>query len=104
YFDLEITRPQHVTADRNNPGTGIARATEPGIFRSTHRDDMLHVAERLDVVDDGRRHVKAQHRREIRRFYPRIGAFTFERFDQPGFLATNIGPGAAMNVDFNVKL
>src|SRR6478752_7070323 len=30
YFDLEITRPHHVAADTNNPGTGIARRTEPG--------------------------------------------------------------------------
>ena len=104
HFDLEITRAHYVAADTNNPGAGIAGTTEVGIFRPSHGDDVLHMAQRLDVVDDGRTHVKTEHGREIGRFDPGIGTFTFKRFDQPGFLATNIGPGPAMNVDLYVEL
>ena len=46
--------------------------------------------------------VKAQHGRKIRRLDAGIGALAFQRFDQPGFLAANIGARAAMDVNFQV--
>ena len=73
------------------------------VFRAAHRDDVLHVAERFDVVHDRRAHVETEHRREIRRLDPRIGALAFERFDQAGFFAADVGAGAAMDVDLDVE-
>ena len=67
------------------------------------RDDVLHVAERLDVVDDRRALIKAEHGREIRRLDPRISALAFERFDQPGLLAADVSARAAMHVDLAVE-
>ena len=49
------------------------------------------------------RHVEAEHRREIRRLDPRIGALAFERFDQAGFFAADVGAGAAMNVNLDIE-
>ena len=64
---------------------------------------MLHVAKRFDVVHDRRAHVETEHSRKIGRLDPRIGALAFERFDQPGLLATDIGAGAAMDVNLDVE-
>jgi hypothetical protein len=60
---------------------------------------VLHVAERLDVVDDRRALVEAEDRREIRRLDPRIGPLALERLDEPGLLAADVGAGAAVDVD-----
>ena len=73
------------------------------IFRAAHRDDVLHVAKRLDVVHDRRAHVETEHRRKIRRLDARIGALAFERFDQAGFFAADVGAGAAMDVNLHVE-
>src|SRR5205085_7663310 len=104
YFDLKVTWADYVAADANNPGAGIAGAAQSRILRAAHRDDMLHVTERLNVIHDGRTHVEAQCCGEVRWFDPRIGALAFERFDQSRFLTTNVGTGAAMNEDFDIKL
>src|SRR5690606_6257036 len=61
--------------------------------------DVLHVAEGLDVVDDGRALVEAEHRREVGRLDAGVGAFAFEGLDEAGLLATDVGAGAAVNVD-----
>ena len=73
------------------------------VFRAAHRDDVLHVAERLDVVHDRRAHVEPEHGRKIGRLDPRISALAFERFDQPGFFAADVSAGAAMDVNLDVE-
>ena len=102
-FNFEITGPLHVAADANDARAGVVRAAEPGIFRAAHRDDVLHVAERLDVVHDRRAHVEAEHGGKIGRLDPRIGALAFERFDQAGFFAADVSAGAAMDVNLDVE-
>jgi hypothetical protein len=74
-----------------------------GVFRAAHLEDVLHVAEGLDVVDDGRAHVEAERGGEIRRLDARIGALAFERLDQAGLLAADVGAGAAVHVDLAVE-
>ena len=103
-FDLKVTGTDYVAANANNPGAGIAGPAKSRILRAAHRNDMLHVTERFDVVHDGRTHVEAQRCGEVRRFDPRIRALAFERFDQPRFLTANVGAGAAMNEDFHIKM
>ena len=102
-FDFEIAGPLHIAAHADDAGAGVVRRAEPRVFRAAHRDDVLHVAERLDVVHDRRAHVEAEHGREIGRLDARIGALAFERFDQAGFLAADVGAGAAMDVDLAVE-
>ena len=103
HFDLEITGPLHVAAHTNDPGAGVVRPAEAGVTAAAHFDDVLHVAEGLDVVHDCRAHVEAEHRREIRRLDSWISALAFERFDQPGFFAADVSAGAAMNVNLDVE-
>ena len=66
------------------------------------RDDVLDVAERLDVVDDGGAHVEPEHGGEVGRLDARVGALALERFDQARFLAADVGARAAMDVDFQL--
>ncbi len=63
---------------------------------------MLHRTQGFDVVHDGRAHIKAQDRWEIRRLDARIGALAFQRFDQAGFLPANVSARAAVQVDFQI--
>src|SRR4029077_3266888 len=85
-------------------GAGITGPAESRIFRATHGDDMLHVTECFDVIHDGWAHIKTEHRGKVRWFDPWVSALAFERFDQPRFLTANVGAGAAMNEDFDVKV
>ena len=64
-------------------------------------DDVRHVAERLDVVDDGRRLVQALHGRE-RRAQPRLAAEPLERVEQRGLLTADVRAGAAVQHDVEV--
>jgi hypothetical protein len=61
-------------------------------------DDLLHTGDRLDVVDYGRL-AEGPFDRGKRRLDARPGAFALEAFDQPRFLAADIGAGAAVHVD-----
>ena len=100
---FEVAGLLHVAADAEDAGAGVVRRAELGVRRAAHVHDVLHVAERLHVVHDRRAHVETEHGGEIRRLDARIGALAFERFDQAGFLAADVGAGAAMDVDFAVE-
>ena len=60
--------------------------------------DVEDVDERLDVVDDRRLAEEARLHRE-RRLVPRLAAEALDRIEQRGFLATNVGAGAAAQLD-----
>ena len=64
---------------------------------------MLHVAERLDVVDDGRAHPQTKHGWKIRRLDTRIRTLAFERFDEAGFFAADVSTSATMNVHLQIE-
>ena len=91
-----------MAAQADDARAGVVRRAELREFRASHRDNVLHVAERLDVVDDGRAHPQTEHGRKIRRLDARIRTLAFERFDEAGFLAANVGACAAMNVNFQI--
>src|SRR5262249_38352855 len=59
-------------------------------------DDVDDAGERFDVVDDRRRSEDPPDRRE-RRLDPRLAALALEALDQPGFLAADVGAGAAVD-------
>ena len=97
-----ITRFHHVPTHAKNPGSGVVGSSNLGKGLSAHLHDVLHVAEGLHVVDDRGAHVEAQHGRKIRRLDPRIGTLAFERFDQTGFLPTDISSGTAVDVNLQI--
>src|SRR5712672_1424049 len=93
----------HAATHAQDARAGVVRLAQFGVFRATHADDVLHVAERLDVVHDDRALVETEDGGEIRRLDAGIGALAFERFDEAGLLAANVGTRAAMHVDFTVE-
>src|ERR1019366_9165680 len=101
-FDFVVAWAFYMAAQADDARAGVVRRAELGKFHAAHRDDVLHVAKRLDVVDDGRAHPQAEHRRKIRRFDARIRPLAFERFDEAGFLAANVSARAAMDVNFQI--
>ena len=66
-LDFEIAGLLHIAADAEDAGAGVIRAADLGVLRAAHADDVLHVAERLDVIDDGGALVEAEHGGEIGR-------------------------------------
>ena len=57
-------------------------------------DDVAHPPQRLDIVDQRRQAEQADLER-IRRLVPRQAALALDAFEQRGFLAADIGAGAA---------
>ena len=95
-LDLVVAGPLHVAGDRDDLGAGRllgAEALEPVGARG---DDVRHVGERLDVVDQGRPVVEALDGREGR-LQPRVAALALERVEQSGLLAADVGAGAAVD-------
>src|SRR5205085_7409991 len=102
-LDFKVPWTHHISAYTNDPGAGIVRPAELGVVRASHGNNVLHVAQSLDVVDDCRRHVEPEHSREVGRLNPGIGPLPFERFDQPGFFAADISASSAVNEHFDIE-
>ena len=64
-------------------------------------EDRNEICERLDVVDDGRHPIEALDRRKGR-LEPRLAALAFERVEQAGLLAADVGARAAVHGDLEV--
>src|SRR5690606_4549835 len=96
---LVVAGALHVAGDAEDAGAGVVGRADLGVGLAADVHDVLHVAEGLDVVDDGRALVEAEHRREVGRLDAGVGAFAFEGLDEAGLLATDVGAGAAVNVD-----
>ncbi len=60
------------------------------------------MAQRLDVVDDGRAHVETEDGGKVRRLDARVGALALERLDQPGLLAADVGARTAADIDLEL--
>ena len=93
----------HVAAHAKRARAAVTGGAELGEFRRAQVDDMFDVAEGLDVVDDGRAIVESEDGGEKRRLDPRVGTFAFERFEQAGLFAADVGPGALVHVDVAVE-
>src|SRR6266851_6445702 len=65
-------------------------------------DDVRNAGHSLDVVDD-RWLAKSSLDGGKRRFDSRPGPFPFQTLNQTGFFSTNVGPGAPMQVDVEIK-
>ena len=98
---LVVAGPLHLARDREHLRAGCLLcplALEP--VRPA-LDDVRHVAERLDVVDHGRRLVQTLHGRE-RRAQPWLAAEALERGQQCRLLAADVRARAAVQHDVEV--
>ena len=86
-----------MTADAEEAGAGVVRRANLRVVVAAHLDDVLHVAERLHVVHDGRTLVEAEHGGKIRRLDARVRPLALERFDQARLLAADVGAGTAVH-------
>ena len=92
-----------IAAHAHGARAAVAGSAHFGIFLGAHGDDVLHMADRLHIVHDGRLHVEAEHGGEIRRLDAGVGAFALEGFEKAGFLAANVGAGALVDIDVEVE-
>src|SRR4029077_2188801 len=96
-------RPLYIAAHANDTRAGVVRATEPCVLGAAHRDDVLHVTKRLDIVDNCRTHIEAEDGRKKRGLDPGIGALAFKRLDQARLFAADVSARAPVNVNLDVK-
>lgn len=92
-----------VAGDTQDAGACVVGLAEFGVFGTAHANDVFDVAEGLDVVDDGGRHVEAEDGGEVGRLDAGVWALAFEGFDKAGFLSADVGTRAAVDVDFAVE-
>ena len=100
--EFKVTGILHVATDAERARAAVAGGAELGELGRAHGNDVPHVAEGLDVVDDGRAVVEAEDCGEKRRFDARIRTLALEGFEQAGFFAADVGAGAL--VDENVAV
>src|SRR6185312_10461044 len=93
------TRALHVARDAEDARARVIGRADLGVLRAAVLRDELHVAERLDVVDDRRALVEAEDGGEIRGLDARVGALALEGLDETGLLAADVGAGAAVHED-----
>src|SRR3954451_21487591 len=79
-------------------GAAVLRPAHGGEPGGTAPQDGRRDRDRFDVVDRGRTAIEADCRREWR-LQARLALLALEALQQPGFLAADVGAGAAMQVD-----
>src|SRR5206468_1139363 len=87
--------PPGITAFTQNASTRVIRPAKARILRSAHGNNVSNVAERLDIIDDRRAHVEAEHCWKVRWLNPRITPLALQRFDKASFFSANVGTGAS---------
>ena len=92
-----------IAAHAHGARAAVAGSAHFGIFLGAHGDDVLHMADRLHIVHDGRLHVEAKHGWKIRWLDAGVGAFALEGFQKAGFLAANVGAGTLVHIDVEVE-
>src|SRR5436305_1436425 len=95
-LDLVVAGPPYAAGDRDDLGPGRLLGAEAFEPLGPVLDDVGHVGERLDVVDQGRPTVEALHGREGW-LQPRVAALALERVEQGRLLAADVGAGAAVD-------
>ena len=96
------TRPRAIAGHRQNLGSGRVLGADAGIPVAPLQRDHRRRGKGFDVIDDGRLVEIAIGHRE-RRPVARRAALAFERLDQRRFLAANVGPGADVDLDIEIR-
>src|SRR5271155_1874207 len=91
----------HMPREAVDLGTGVLRPADSGEPARAATQDHRYDRDRLDIVDRGRAAIETDLRREGR-LQARLALAAFKTFEQPGFLAANIGASAAMQVEFKI--
>ena len=89
-----------MAGDTENARAGVVGRADLGEGLATDIDDILNVAERLDVVHDRWTLIKTEDGREIRGLDARVGALAFEGLNETSFLTADVSTGTAVNEDF----
>ena len=93
--------PLDVAGNAKQFGPGIVRPANRGKPRRAAPHDVRHHGNGLDVVDRGRTTIKPNVGGK-RRLQPRLAFLAFEAFQQRGFLAADVGPGAVVDVEVEI--
>ena len=101
-FHFVVAGFSHMAAEADDARAGVVGGSQFGKRLAAARRNVFDRAQSLNVVDDGGALIKAENRWKVRRLDARIGAFAFQGFDEPRFLAANVGAGAAMQVNFQM--
>ena len=101
--DFVETGALDIAADAHGAGAAVAGGSHFGVFLGAHREDVLHMADRLHIVDDRGLHVEAEDGGEVRRLDAGVGAFALEGFEEAGLLAANVGAGPLVDINVQVE-
>src|SRR5439155_201041 len=99
---LVDARPVDVAAQAEQARPAVLGRAELGIRLRAHEENRRDVRERLDVVDDRRAAVEADHGREGR-LDARIAAQALERIEQRRLLAALVGAGAGVGREVEIE-
>ena len=100
--DFVVAGTRDVAGNREDLGAAVVRPAEIEEGFAAVVDDPRHGGERLGVVDRRRLAVEAEARRE-RRLEPRLALLAFERFEERGFLAADVGAVAVVIVQVKTE-
>src|SRR5580658_3617329 len=95
---FDVARPFDTAGNAIKLGAGIVGPADTGEPGGAAAHDVGYLRDGLDIIDGGRTAIEADIGGE-RRLEPRLPLFSFETFQERGFLAANIGAGAVMHDD-----
>src|SRR5207245_6565775 len=95
------SRSSHIPTHAPQARATVALGANAVVPRRTAFNDMAHIGKRFDVVDD-RGHTE---RSDVGRkwgFDAGIGTLAFQRFNETGFLAADVGSGSTVQEDLEL--
>ena len=98
HFLFDIAGIVHMAGDAEQLGACVAILAETGEPVGAAPQDRRHDGDGFDIVDRGRAAIEAGARRKWR-LQARLALLAFQRLDQRGFLATDIGTCPAVKID-----
>ena len=99
---LEVAGLLHVADHREDLGAAVVGLADGQVLRAAVADDPRHRGEGLGVVDRRRLAVDAEAGRE-RRLEARLALLAFQRFEQRGFFAADVGAEAVEGMQLEVE-
>ncbi len=101
HFLFDIARPLHMAGDAEDLGAAVLGPAETGEPGGATAQDGGRNGDGFDIVDSGRTAIETDAGRKGR-LQARLALLAFERLDQRGFLAADIGAGAPVDIKIEV--